>query len=610
MKSIITTLAVALLVLLTACLNQTRNEKTVSVASSSETVKQTVGHETPATVIVTENRRPDVGPDSSDGEAVFTGVLPKIGPYPSYPEAWRVQQYQYSVPMNPGAASNIALAADLSSVGGAYMRQMYAPVEVDSEKYIHFDENGIKVVSDDPVSTFSIDVDTASYSNVRRMLEREGRLPQKDAVKVEEMINYFSYDYPSPKSLEMPFSVITEIARSPWNPDKHLLQIGLKGYQSIPANRPAANLVFLIDVSASMMSNDKLPLVKRSLKLLVNQMDSQDQIALVAYAGAAGLVLDSTPAAERGKIMRAIETLDAGGSTNGGEGIALAYSVATEHFINDGINRVIIASDGDMNVGTVDHEALKNLIERKRESGIALTTLGFGAGNYNYALMEQLADVGNGNAAYIDSIQEAQKVLVNEIQSTLLTIAKDVKIQVEFNPKLVAEYRLIGYENRILNREDFRNDKVDAGDIGAGHTVTAFYEVSLVGSGDTLLPELRYQSDETSQSSSDFENEIAFVKLRFKLPDATSSEEFTQSVLTSSIVDSIDKASPNMQFAASVAGFGQILRGGRFTGQWRLNDVARLARAAKGIDHYGYRSEFIQLVELANTFDSENHYSR
>jgi Ca-activated chloride channel family protein len=354
-----------------------------------------------------------------------------------------------------------------------------------------------------------------------------------------------------------------------------------------------------------MMSYDKLPLVKRSLQLLVNQMGRNDRIALAVYAGAAGLVLESTSARERGKILRAIEALQAGGSTNGGAGLSLAYNIAAENFIDGGINRVIIASDGDMNVGVADHEALKNMIEQKRKSGIALTTLGFGTGNFNYALMEQLADVGNGNAAYIDTIREAQKVLVNEMQSTLLTIAKDVKIQIEFNPGIVSEYRLIGYENRTLNREDFRNDKVDAGDIGSGHTVTAFYEIALAGSDDTLLPKLRYQQEAGIREYQGPEDEIAFVRLRYKRPDSDTSQEISYPVPVSSILDSIDLASPNMRFAASVAGFGQILRGGRYTGDWRLDDVVGLARSARGPDYHGYRGEFIRLVELTQSLDPD-----
>ena len=422
-------------------------------------------------------------------------------------------------------------ARPMAEAGAAYradrdvVRAM-APVrvhQVDRENYLHYGTNPVKLVAQEPVSTFSIDVDTASYANVRRMLSREGRLPPSDAVRLEEMINYFSYSYPVPESSELPFGINTELAPAPWSDKHQLLQIGIKGYQPAPEHRPPANLVFLVDVSGSMQSPDKLGLVKKSLHLLVNRMSAEDRIALAVYAGNAGTVLESTSGDEKAKILAAIDALEAGGSTHGSAGIKLAYQLAQQNRVEGGINRVIIASDGDMNVGTINLEALKDLIERKRETGIALTTLGFGTGNYNYALMEQLADVGNGNAAYIDSLKEAQKVLVNEMQSTLLTIASDVKIQVEFNPAVVSEYRLVGYENRMLNREDFTNDKVDAGDIGAGHTVTALYEVTLVGSGGERVPELRYGSrtqKETRESS-----ELAYVKLRYKQPGAATSTE-------------------------------------------------------------------------------------
>ncbi len=471
---------------------------------------------------------------------------------------------------------------------------------LDRENYLSFTENSVKSVLEQPVSTFSIDVDTAAYSNIRRMLAREGRLPPKDAVKVEEMINYFSYDYPAPDSPARPFAVHTEIAPAPWNAKRHLLQVGLKGFEPAAAQRRTANLVFLIDVSGSMQAQEKLGLVKKSLRLLVNQMQAQDRIAIAVYAGAAGMVLDSTTADQKAKIMAAIDGLQAGGSTNGGAGIRLAYNLAQQHFFKDGINRVLIASDGDMNVGTASLAALKSLIEEKRKSGIALTTLGFGTGNYNYALMEQLADVGNGNAAYIDTLQEAQKVLVTEMQSTLLTIAKDVKIHIEFNPEVVAEYRLIGYENRLLNREDFRNDKVDAGDIGAGHTVTALYEISLVGSGAEMIPAQRY-GGKRAITSTGKPNEIAFVRLRYKKPDAKHSVEFNKAVTRHEIQASLTSASDNLRFAASVAGFGQLLRGGKFIDQWSFDDALQLARNAKSKDPHGYRGELIGLLELAKS---------
>jgi len=475
------------------------------------------------------------------------------------------------------------------------------PAVVDRENYLHYTENGVKRVAEAPVSTFSIDVDTAGYANVRRMLAGEGRLPPSDAVRLEEMINYFSYDYSVPKPGEAPFSIHTELAPAPWSERHQLLQIGLKGFEPDAAERPPANLVFLVDVSGSMRAPDKLGLVQKSLRLLVNRMNAQDRIALVVYAGAAGTVLDSTPGDQKAKILAAIDGLQAGGSTHGSAGIRLAYALAEQHLIDGGINRVIIASDGDMNVGTVNIEALRDLVERKREGGVALTTLGFGAGNYNYALMEQLADVGNGNAGYIDSLREAQKVLVNEMQSTLLTIAADVKIQVEFNPAVVSEYRLIGYENRLLNREDFDNDRVDAGEIGAGHTVTALYEIVLAGDAGRI-PDLRYGA--RGPAATDRGDELAHVKLRFKNPGEDNSELLTRVVQRSDLRDSIDSGSPDLRFAASVAGFGQLLQGGTWTGNWSYDDALALARGARGDDPHGYRGEFVHLIELAQSLSS------
>ncbi len=470
------------------------------------------------------------------------------------------------------------------------------------ENYAHFDDNPIKKVSEQAVSTFSVDVDTAAYSNVRRMILREGRLPPSAAVKAEEFINYFNYQYDAPLNTEAPFSINTEVAPSPWNANTHLVQIGLKGFEPQLEQRPASNLVFLIDVSGSMQSPYKLHLVKQSLRMLVKQMNKNDTLSLVVYAGAAGVVLTPTSGDQQATIMNAIDGLSAGGSTNGGAGIELAYKMAQQSFIKGGINRVLIASDGDMNVGTVNHEALKDLIKQKRQSGIALSTLGFGSGNYNYALMEELADVGNGNATYIDSLKEAHKVLVREMQSTLLTIAKDVKIQVEFNPALVAEYRLIGYENRLLKREDFRNDKVDAGDIGAGHTVTALYEIALTNSGGEKLPELRYGDNKTPSKSS-HQSELAFVKLRYKQPDGEQSSELSRGILRNSVHDNFNQASQNLQFAAATAGFAQILRGGEHTGDWSYEQALQLTRQAKGNDPHGYRAELGTLIELAQSFE-------
>jgi Ca-activated chloride channel family protein len=481
--------------------------------------------------------------------------------------------------------------------------QIHSPsTPTDRENYAHFDDNSVKRVSEHPVSTFSIDVDTGSYSNVRRMLNY-GQLPSHDAVRVEEMINYFAYDYPLPDSLEPPFKVTTEIAPTPWNQKTHLLHVGIKGY-NIPKDKlPPANLVFLVDVSGSMQSHDKLELLKSSLKLLSKQLTAKDKVSLVVYAGASGLVLEPTPGNQSGKIIAALARLSAGGSTNGGAGIQLAYAVAKQAFIRGGINRVLLATDGDFNVGTVDFEALKNIIEEKRKSGISLTTLGFGTGNYDDHLMEQLADAGNGNYAYIDNLNEAQKVLVDEMSSTINTIAKDVKIQIEFNPVTVAEYRLIGYENRMLKREDFSNDKVDAGEIGAGHTVTALYEIALVGSGSERLENLRYGDQKTTPDGQS-NNELVFLRLRYKAPDGEISKLLEWPIMRQEIIETVDNTSTRFRFSAAVAAFGQQLRGGKYLERFSYDEILNLARGARGDDLFNYRAEFIKLVNLAHSLGS------
>ena len=507
-----------------------------------------------------------------------------------------------------------AVAAELAASGGisndAYdavtLKTIRLPSEpVDRENYAHFDDNPVKRVAEYPVSTFSIDVDTGSYANIRRMLNA-GQLPRKDAIRSEELINYFSYDYPLPSDLSRPFSVYKEIAPTPWNKDTYLLHIGIKGYHVAEEKLPSANLVFLVDVSGSMNSPDKLGLLKSSLKLLTKRLTAKDRVSLVVYAGASGVVLEPTPGDQKGKILAALEQLTAGGSTNGASGIRLAYAMAEQAFIPDGINRVLLATDGDFNVGTVNIEQLKNLVEEKRKSGIALTTLGFGTGNYNDHLMEQIADVGNGNYAYIDTLNEAQKVLVDELSATMLTIAKDVKIQIEFNPAVVAEYRLLGYENRVLNREDFNNDKVDAGEIGAGHTVTAIYEIALVGGNGERIEALRYQAEKNNAVHGD---EIALLRLRYKAPDGDTSKLLEWTVDKKEINPVLVKASDDFRFAAAVAGFGQTLRGGKYTGEFGFDDVAALARNARGKDTFGYRGEFLSLVNLAASLQTPEQVS-
>ncbi|MCL6415297.1 VWA domain-containing protein [Aestuariirhabdus sp. Z084] len=490
---------------------------------------------------------------------------------------------------------------------GDAVAPMYGQI-TDRENYLVIEANAVKRVSEHPVSTFSVDVDTGSYSNVRRML-KAGQLPPSNAVRIEEMLNYFDYAYPGPQSTNLPFVVNTEMAPAPWDSQRVLLRIGLQGYEVPSAQRPASNLVFLVDVSGSMQSPDKLPLLKRSLQMLTRQMRPEDRISLVVYAGASGVVLKPTPGNRQAEISQALQQLEAGGSTNGGAGIELAYLMAQQAFIEGGINRVVLATDGDFNVGTVNQDTLKNLIERRRQSGISLTTLGFGQGNYNDALMEQLADVGNGNHAYIDTLNEARKVLVDELGSTLQTIASDVKIQIEFNPAKVSEYRLIGYENRLLAREDFTNDKVDAGDIGAGHNVTALYELTLQGGRAERIEPLRYGTMSEKRALPDSQ-ELAFLRLRYKLPGQSQSRLLEQPLNTSALHNNLEDSSESLRFAAAVAGFGQLLRGGHYTNQFDYEGVAQLAAGARGQDLYGYRGEFLQLVHSARELSRMSQQSQ
>ena len=468
------------------------------------------------------------------------------------------------------------------------------------DQFADFDSNPVKVVAEEPVSTFSIDVDTASYGFVRASLNG-GVLPHTDAVRVEELVNYFPYDYPGPESRETPFAASVSLLPAPWNPAARLMHIGIKGYALDTGAAPRANLVFLIDVSGSMDEPNKLPLVVNSLKLLLGTLAPEDTVAIVVYAGAAGTVLPPTPARERGRILAALEHLGAGGSTAGAEGIRQAYLLAERHFVEGGVNRVILATDGDFNVGITDSDELESFIARKRESGVFLSVLGFGRGNYNDALMQRLAQHGNGNAAYIDSLNEARKALVDEATSMLFPIAKDVKIQVEFNPAAISEYRLIGYETRMLAREDFRNDRVDAGEIGSGHTVTAIYEVVPVGAGAERVAPLRYQREEGAETDTEFGDELAFLKIRYKRPDADASTLITRAVTTADAFESVEAAPREARFAAAVAGFGQLLRGGRHTGGYGYDDVIALAQEARGEDPFGYRAEFLGLVRLAKS---------
>lgn len=463
-----------------------------------------------------------------------------------------------------------------------------------TEEYDKIEELGFRQVIDYPQSTFSIDVDAASYSNVRRFIS-QGEKPPPDAVRIEELINYFSYDYKNPTG-EHPFSINTEVADCPWNKDRKLIHIGIQGRKIAAEQLPSSNLVFLLDVSGSMDEHNKLPLLKSSLKMLLENLNKRDRVAVVVYAGAAGLVLPSTSCDEKDKIMDAINDLEAGGSTAGGEGIRLAYKVAKDNFIQNGNNRVILATDGDFNIGESSDGAMVRLIEDKRKDGIFLSVLGFGMGNYKDSKMEKISNAGNGNYAYIDNLFEAKKVLVSEIGGTLVAIAKDVKIQIEFNPAKIIEYRLIGYENRMLHNEDFDDDTKDAGELGAGHTVTAIYEVTLNKSGKTKLSgkELKYQKS-TVKSEAYKADEICSIKFRYKKPDGE------KSILLENVIKnnnkSLDESSDNFKFSAAVAEWGLLLRESKFKSDASFENVVKLAKASKGDDTEGYRIEFIKLAE-------------
>ena len=467
--------------------------------------------------------------------------------------------------------------------------------------------NPVKQVASEPVSTFSIDVDTASYAFVRRALNA-GRLPPQDAVRVEEMINYFPYAYPRPETAETPFQPTVTVVPSPWNAGNQLVHVAIKGYDIKSVERPRANLVFLMDVSGSMQPEDRLPLVKNAFRMLVDELKPDDTVSIVTYASGSGVLLEPTKISDKHRIMQALDQLGAGGSTAGAQGIQDAYRLAEENFDKNAVNRVILATDGDFNVGITDQNELKGLIERKREKGIFLSILGVGEGNYNDALMQTLAQNGNGTAAYADTLSEARKVLVDESSSTLFTIAKDVKIQIEWNPARVQEYRLIGYETRSLKREDFNNDKVDAGDIGSGHTVTAIYEVTPAGS-PPMVDDLRYGKGDRQAtaerapalSSDGKDGELGFLKLRYKLPKEDASKLVTLPISMSRIDQRLDAASSEARFSIAVAGFGQLLKGAPYLKGFTYDDVLDLAKSAKGEDPFGYRAEFLNLVRLAKS---------
>ena len=490
--------------------------------------------------------------------------------------------------------SMLAPSPMVGIIGG--VEDMSALYQQNTEKFPDADMNPLKITAEEPVSTFSIDVDTASYAFVRSSI-LGGSLPPADAVRTEEMINYFNYDYPVPKRGDVPFTTSVTIMDTPWNPDTKLLHIGIKGYELPIEDRPPVNLVFLIDTSGSMQDRDKLPLLVNSFRLMLSNLQPHDQVAIVTYAGSAGTVLEPTPASDSAAILASLDNLYAGGSTAGKAGLQQAYALAEQMADgNDATSRVILATDGDFNVGISDPEALKAYVEDKREGGVYLSVLGFGRGNYNDALMQSLAQNGNGTAAYIDTLAEAQKVLVDQIGGALFTIAQDVKIQIEFNPAEIAEYRLIGYETRALNREDFNNDAVDAGEIGSGHTVTAIYEITPVGSPAVMVDELRYGTEEPASLNT---GEYAFLKLRYKNPG----EDVSNLITTPISSDADSGLGGEARFAAAVAGFGQILRGDNLMHGWTIDDARALAETNKGADRFGYRSELVTLMRLAESLN-------
>lgn len=509
-----------------------------------------------------------------------------------------MEEQEYTAPVGHNVHSaEKKLAAQHRTMG--YAPQPYVGMPAgeayNREGYSTIHENGFKNVLNAPLSTFSIDVDAASYSNMRRFLNN-GTKPPIDAVRIEEMINYFDYEYPTPKN-DHPFAIYQEVSTAPWNEENLLLHIGLQGEKLDFDKLPPSNIVFLLDVSGSMNYANKLPLLKKSLQLLVNQLDEEDRIAIVVYAGSSGLVLPSTPGNEREKILNALNQLEAGGSTAGGAGLKLAYKVAAENFIRKGNNRIILATDGDFNVGVSSDAEMERLIEKEREKGIFISVLGFGMGNYQDSKMEIIADKGNGNYAYIDNILEAKKVLVNEFGGTLFTIAKDVKIQIEFNPAVVESYRLIGYENRLLNNEDFDDDKKDAGELGSGHTVTAIYEIVPAKKNADKSGTLKYQDTEIKPTAFTTK-EMATVKFRYKKPDGDKSILLEQ-IIPAKPID-LEQTSENFRFSAAVAGFGMLLRDSEFKGNLTWQKVIDMAEKAKGADKNGYRSEMIQLVKLAS----------
>ncbi len=551
MKRLVIAVTAMLLITLVACDQQKRSQNTKSQEMTIQKI---------------EMRKP-----SSTSDEILSRTIP--------------------VEANKGLYDNISIEPQKLTDTETGKNEVY-----NTEDYDNIVENRFLAATQNPLSTFSIDVDKAAYANVRRYLDN-GTLPPAGSVRIEEMVNYFKYDYPQPDN-DVPFSVNTEISSCPWNSQHQLIQIGLQGKEIATGNLPLSNLVFLVDVSGSMEDYNKLPLVKASMNMLVDKLRENDRVAIVVYAGNAGLVLPATSGNSKTKIKEAIDNLEAGGSTAGGEGIRLAYKTAKENFIKNGNNRIILATDGDFNIGASSDDELVRMIEQERKSGVFLSVLGFGMGNYKDNKMQQLADKGNGNHSYIDNISEAKKVLVNEFGGTLFTIAKDVKIQVEFNPSKVLAYRLVGYENRMLAAEDFNDDMKDAGELGSGHTVTALYEVIPVGVKDEFtktVDPLKYQVNDRKIAVNS--NEIMTIKLRYKKPDSDVSRLINHPVIDNAT--DLKNTTDNFRFSAAVAEFGLLLRNSEYKQQSSFNQVISLAKSSKGFDEEGYRAEFIKLVQSA-----------
>ncbi|MGX9145086.1 YfbK domain-containing protein [Mesorhizobium sp. 128a] len=586
-------------------LNAPGKDKQAPVAEGDNQKKADADAEARSRDAIPALQTPPAAPKSESTVAVAPAQQDALGRgLPSEPAP--VESREFSLDGTAAPAGTVRVDRMAGATDSKYLAQpstlpadQIAPQEPNRDRIEDFKTNPLHAALQDPVSTFSIDVDTASYSFVRSSL-KQGYLPQADTVRVEEMVNYFPYDWKGPDSPSTPFNSTVSVMPTPWNGHTKLMHVAIKGFDIKPVEQPKANLVFLIDVSGSMDEPDKLPLLKSAFRLLVSKLKADDTISIVTYAGNAGTVLMPTKVTEKDKILNAIDNLQPGGSTAGEAGIKEAYKLAQQSFVRDGINRVMLATDGDFNVGQTDDEDLKRLIEQERKTGVFLSVFGFGRGNLNDQMMQTIAQNGNGTAAYIDTLAEAEKVLVEDASSTLFTIAKDVKIQVEFNPDKVSEYRLIGYETRALNREDFNNDRVDAGDIGSGHSVTAIYEITPKGSGGEQMDPLRYGQATVNNGGVANADEYAFVKIRYKLPNEDVSKLITTPVTSANEVESFDQASTDQRFSVAVAAFGQKLRDEDATAKFGYDRIMEIATAARGADPFGYRSEFLSLVRLAS----------